>query len=154
MQIELLSDHTHLIDRIARVHFEQWGILTGADSIEEYRVFLEGACTLSSLPLVTVALRDGVFLGSASVISCDMDIRKELTPWLAQVYVLEEWRGQGVGAALVNKASEYANRLGFQAMYLYTSGTLPHFYQNLGWIIRETAFYLGKERTIMERGLV
>lgn len=150
MNIELLCKHPHLIDQIARLHFEQWRLLTGTDSLEQYRGMLESACAGNSLPLVVVALSESTLLGSASVIACDMNIRRELTPWLAQLFVLEEWRGQGVGAALVHKASEYASRLGFQAMYLYTSGTLPHFYQNLGWVVREKVFYLGKERSVME----
>lgn len=153
MIIETLGKHSELLDQIARLHFEQWGALTGTGSLAEYRAFLETACADTSLPVVVVAVADGKLLGSASVIECDLSIRNELTPWLAQVYVLDERRGQGVGTALVKAASEYAGKLGFQRLYLYTSGTLPRFYQRLGWANREKVSYLGKERTIMELSL-
>jgi len=42
----------------------------------------------------------------------------------------------------------------FGCLYLYTSGTLPSFYERIGWIRRENVYYKDKDRTVMEMKLV
>ena len=46
-------------------------------------------------------------------------------------------------------AIAHARRCGFNAVYLYTSGTLPQYYARLGWTEIERVDYLGKERAVM-----
>ena len=79
-----------------------------------------------------------------------MTIRADLTPWLAQLFVAPTSRGRGIGAALVKAVAHRAERCGFKRVYLYTSGELPRYYEQLGWIPRERLAYLGKERVVME----
>jgi predicted N-acetyltransferase YhbS len=83
-----------------------------------------------------------------------MTIRPELTPWLAQLFVLPASRSQGIGAALVQAVIEWTRNQEFECLYLYTSGTLPGYYERLGFKAREQVNYLGKERTIMEYNLI
>jgi predicted N-acetyltransferase YhbS len=83
-----------------------------------------------------------------------MDVRSELKPWLAQLYVDSREKGRGIGSALVHAAVERTRKLGFGCLYLYTSGTLPSFYERIGWIRRENVYYKDKDRTVMEMRLV
>ena len=153
MIIEDLGAHRECINTIARWHFDQWGPLTGADSLDQYVRMLEQSAGSDSVPCVLVALAGAEPLGSASLVRCDMAIRPELTPWLAQLFVTPASRGRGVGAALVNAVARRAERCGFKRLYLYTSGELPRYYERLGWVARERVTYLGRERVVMECGI-
>jgi GNAT superfamily N-acetyltransferase len=154
MDIANLANHRDWIPTIARWHFNQWGILTGAESLDQYHLLLERAATIGTVPTVLVAHAPTEPLGSVSLIANDMTIRPELTPWLAQLFVIPGQRGRGVGAALVAAARVHAQRAGFHRLYLYTSGTLPQFYHRLGWVLRERADYLGKARVVMHADLL
>src|ERR1700760_3699843 len=58
------------------------------------------------IPLALVAHHGGTFLGTASLIASDLDERPELTPWVAAVWVEEIARGHGIGAALIERATQ------------------------------------------------
>jgi GNAT superfamily N-acetyltransferase len=90
------------------------------------------------IPFAIVAHDSAVFLGTASVIACDLDARPQYTPWVAAVWVDPEHRSGGIGGALVRAGAERARALGFDAAYLCA---LPHrheFYLRLGWQMIET----------------
>jgi N-acetylglutamate synthase-like GNAT family acetyltransferase len=53
-----------------------------------------------------------------------------------------------MGSKLVLAAVRRIHEMGFNNLYLYTSGTLPSFYERMGWEKREVTYYKGKERTI------
>jgi GNAT superfamily N-acetyltransferase len=77
------------------------------------------------------------FLGTASVIASDLDERPELTPWVAAVWVEETARGHGVGAALVEQATQASFALGFARTYLCARAPMTPFYEGLGWTLIE-----------------
>jgi GNAT superfamily N-acetyltransferase len=153
MAIEELRLHRDWIPVIARWHFDQWGPLTGAQTFERYIGVLQECAEGSDVPSVLVAVLDGNVLGSASLVACDLSPRPSLTPWLAQVFVLSDYRHQGIGAALVRAAAARARNLGFPRLYLYTSGDLPRCYERLGWTIEEHVEYLGRRRAVMHNAL-
>jgi len=149
IKIEDLSKHSDWIPVLAHWHFSEWGELTGTSAEAEYAAMLARFTSASTIPTTLVAVGRNKLLGSANLVECDMDIRPELHPWLAQVFVDPPARRKGIGAALVKAATVKCRECGYNAVYLYTSGTLPRFYERLGWIVRETVIYKGKERTVM-----
>ena len=72
-----------------------------------------------------------------------------LTGWLAQLFVFPSFRRRGAGALLIAGAIAEARKLNRPIIYLYTSGTLPGYYEQLGWSRMEEMAYLGKRRVIM-----
>ncbi|MBT8339403.1 MAG: GNAT family N-acetyltransferase [Desulfatitalea sp.] len=135
---------------LAKWHYRQWGDLTGASNEDNYRDLLLKHTFSQSLPITLLSLNNGILLGSVNVVKLDLEIRPELTPWIAQLYVSEEQRGKGIGTALVETAVDRSSELGFDTLYLYTSGTLPSYYQSIGWTTRETLHFKEKDRTVME----
>jgi GNAT superfamily N-acetyltransferase len=151
--IEDLRFHRDSIKTLANWHFNQWGTLTQAQSLEAYADLLKEAAAGSEIPSVLVAFRDRIPLGSVSLVVSDMSIRQSLTPWLAMLFIAPEYRDQGIGSALIRAALARTQALGFPQLNLYTSGDLPRYYEKLGWSIDERVQYLGKERTIMHYDL-
>ena len=153
MQIADLAQFSQCILTLARWHFDLWGPLTGADSLEAYVDLLTSAAGSRTVPSVLIALADDTLLGSANLVASDLPPRPTLTPWLAQLYVEPSRRRAGVGAALVRAVRQRARDCGYRRLYLYTSGTLPEYYARLGWREVERLPYLGRERTVMDCGL-
>ncbi|NKB69887.1 MAG: GNAT family N-acetyltransferase [Candidatus Latescibacteria bacterium] len=153
MVVESLADQPQWCAAIAQWQFAQWGRLTGFPSQEEYAEFLRQSCKVTELPRVLVARADGQLLGSVNIVAGDMSIRAELKPWLGQLFVAPDCRGVGVGGALVKAAVEWTCQQGFHRLYLYTSGTLPCYYNGLGFAVLERVEYLGGARTVMVRDL-
>ena len=147
--IRRLTDDSTLPASIARLQFEFWGPLTGYRSADAYEQFLCKAVRSPDLPAVLVAMDGGTFLGSVNLLASEMTTRPTLSPWMAQLFVVDSERGRGVGNALVSASIDHAGKLGFRRTYLYTSGTLPAYYASLGWQAIEEVEYLGKMRTIM-----
>ena len=57
--------------------------------------------------------------------------RQDLFPWLSGLYVVPEYRGQGIGAQLQNHLADYAKSLGYKELYLYTD--IENYYEKNGW---------------------
>lgn len=150
MQIEYLADHPELVERLVRLHFEQWGHLRPDESLDDRTLRLEACCGRGGVPSVLVALDAGALCGSAMLIANDMGTRPELTPWLAGVYVVETCRGRGIGSALVNRVQSEASALGVRRLYLYTPDAAD-FYEGMGWTVLERCEYLGNEVAVMSK---
>jgi N-acetylglutamate synthase-like GNAT family acetyltransferase len=91
----------------------------------------------SPIPFALVAHGDGAFLGTASVIAADLEERPQFTPWVAAVWVEPSARRRGVGAALVERASQDCFALGVHRAYLCARPQRSGFYQRLGWTLVE-----------------
>jgi predicted N-acetyltransferase YhbS len=101
VEIESLTLKQDLPSKIAAMQFANWGRSTGFNSAEEYERFLCDAARSHGLPAVLVARRGEKFLGSVNLLAHEMTTHPTLSPWLAQLFVIAEERGRGVGAALV-----------------------------------------------------
>jgi N-acetylglutamate synthase-like GNAT family acetyltransferase len=86
------------------------------------------------IPLALVAHEGATFLGTASVIASDLAERPQLTPWVAAVWVEPQARRRGIGAALVNRATQDCFALGMDRAYLCARPQRSAFYEGLGWI--------------------
>jgi GNAT superfamily N-acetyltransferase len=100
------------------------------------------------IPLTFVAYEAGVPMGTASLVAHDLYSRRDLTPWLASVYVLPAFRGRGVGAALCRRALREAARLGFGRLHLFTFDQ-EKFYASMGWTEIERTEFWRQKVTVM-----
>jgi GNAT superfamily N-acetyltransferase len=89
------------------------------------------------IPFALVAHDGDAFLGTASVIASDLAERPQLTPWVAAVWVEEEARRRGVGAALVERAVQNCFALEIGRAYLCARARMSDFYERLGWTLLE-----------------
>jgi N-acetylglutamate synthase-like GNAT family acetyltransferase len=89
------------------------------------------------IPFALVAHDGEKFLGTSSVIASDLEERPQLSPWVAAVWVEEDARGRGIGAALVNRAAQNCFALGVSRAYLCARPRMTGFYEALGWTVVE-----------------
>lgn len=146
--IELLADYPHWIPEIARWHWEEWGHYDPTGSLAAWTEGLARRTGRDTIPLTLVAVQNDEPVASASLVVHDMDTRKDLSPWLAGVYVLPARRSQGIGARLVRAAMARAQSLGISTLYLYTRSAVG-LYSKQSWQPLETCFYQGRQVVIM-----
>ena len=95
-----------------------------------------------------VLLHNGVPAGTATLQHHDLDLRSELTPWLAGVYVEPPFRGRGIATALVTRVVDAARAASIATLWLYT-WSAADLYRRLGWVASETLQHRGRPVTVM-----
>ncbi len=109
-------------------------------------------CNYDKIPLALVAINDDKVIGTIALKQHDMDTRKDLSPWLAGLYVATEHRCNGVGSLLIEALIEKARVLDISKLYLYTPDA-EDFYRKLDWHTLEQTEYLEHKVTILEKSL-
>ena len=152
MQIVHLSERPTSIELIAGWLYDEWGHLrpnSGLDSaVEKIKKRVEG----KDIPSIFVAELDGKPIGTVSLVEHDLEIRPELSPWLASLYVRKGFRRQGIGSRLIIFFESFAKALNIEKIYLYTPSQ-QKLYAALGWTEREELEYLARKVTIMEKDI-
>jgi N-acetylglutamate synthase-like GNAT family acetyltransferase len=97
---------------------------------------------------VFVALIAGQVVGTASLVTYDMSTRRDLSPWLAAVYIKSDCRRKGLGSQLVQAVMDEAAQLELERFYLFTPNQVP-FYARLGWQVLEETEYRSEQITVM-----
>lgn len=150
MRIEFLADHPEAIEILARWHYSEWHQLIPDWSLEKARRELAEHTGRTTIPTTLVAIEGTEVVGSTSLLVEDLPEWKQLTPWVASVFVAPAWRGRGVGSRLVARAVEVAGQTGAATVYLLTPGQ-EAFYRRLGWSVVEVASNPKRRVTIMSR---
>jgi len=147
MQIEPLADHPELLPTLAAWHHAEWAYLRPGDTLEARIGRMQAICADSDQQIF-IALIDGQLVGSAMLLSEDMDTRPDLSPWLGGVYTAEAFRSRGVGSALVRHVVQYAAARGIRRLYLFTPSAEP-LYSRLGWFVLDRTRYRDTDVTVM-----
>lgn len=143
------GDSPHVATLAEWTHTE-WGHLHPGRSLSAAIAEFRAECGAGGVPSVFAALHGDIPVGTASLVADDMSDRRELTPWLASVYVLPEWRGRGIASQLVRRVEEEAQAHGHGRFYLYTPDQQA-LYRRLGWRDLEDREYRGEAVTVMRR---
>lgn len=151
-KLSLLANHLELIPLLANWYRQEWGHLSPDRSLEEWIQRLAERAHRDRIPLTVIAFEDDQPVGLASLVAADMDTRRDLSPWLAGVYVAPAYRKRGFGSDLVMDIEERAAGLGIETLYLYTNSA-QRLYERLGWLEIEREPYRGREVVIMSKVL-
>jgi len=150
MEIGYLADHEEFLSTLVQWHHQEWAYLRPGDTIDARTIRLRQACGHAQIPTVVIAFSDETLLGSAMLVSHDMETRMEFSPWLAGVFVTPSHRCRGIGEKLVQRVVEEASALGVLRLYLYTPSS-EGFYVRLGWRVYERTQYRGAEVAVMTK---
>src|SRR5215813_14480575 len=99
MFIASLIDHIEQLPRLARLHHDEWIQVSRFTTVDEHIRKLESRISQSAIPATYILLIDGVVAGSVSLLDHDDidNVRPDLFPWLASLYVEPRHRRQGYG---------------------------------------------------------
>ncbi|MFS0881841.1 GNAT family N-acetyltransferase [Bacillus sp. 7586-K] len=129
MQIVELKDRNSLFDKAVQVFWKQWG---NENNYKFYEDAIVHSCTTSSdIPRFYVAIENGQIIGTYALLRNDLNSRQDLCPWLACLYVVEEYRGSAIGSKLLQHSLQEAAKKGYDKLYLSTD--LEDYYEKYGW---------------------
>jgi GNAT superfamily N-acetyltransferase len=128
---------------------DQWPHFLSPDAtLKTLAARLAERITPHAIPETFVALDGERPVGMSSLVKYDMETRRDLSPWLAGVYVLPQFRNRRIGSKLVQAVMQEAQALGIERLYLFTPDKMS-FYKRLGWRRVECTEYHGIDVTIM-----
>ncbi|WP_018388666.1 GNAT family N-acetyltransferase [Ancylobacter sp. FA202] len=120
-------------ERVWRAWWEGKGV-----PLDALRARLDESLGRSPVPATFVAHDSERFLGCAALIASDVDQRPALTPWVAALWVEPVSTRQGIGAALMARATEAAFASGHEHVYLAAEARLAPYYAARGWSLVES----------------
>jgi N-acetylglutamate synthase-like GNAT family acetyltransferase len=144
----LLKQQPELIPMLAHWHYLEWGALFPEKTEADFAADLADSLNEQQLPISWVVVYEHQVVGTASLLLQDMQTNRELSPWLANIYLAPSVRGKGLGKWLVQQVMTEARQLGLTQLYLFTEDQAA-FYQRLGWQVLKQELYEGKAVTIM-----
>jgi GNAT superfamily N-acetyltransferase len=122
-------------------------------TLEQTEDAVAASASPSGPPQSFVLLVDGKPIGTASLVTHDLDERSNLTPWLAGVFVIPEARGRGHVVHLIQAVEAACRSAAIPVVWLYTAGA-ERVYARAGWHGVETIQRHGRRPvTLMRRDL-
>lgn len=95
-------------------------------------VIQESITSKNGLPLTFLLLKQGVLIGFYQLIGQELvTTRKDLSPWIAPLFINKHERGNAFGSLLLEHARKFAGQLGYEKVYLATDHIL--FYEKYGF---------------------
>lgn len=82
-------------------------------------------------PFTFLLLKHDVIIGFYQLIEQEFITRKDLSPWIAPLFIDESERGKALGAVLLEHARKIAGQLGYAKVYLATDHIL--YYEKYGF---------------------
>jgi GNAT superfamily N-acetyltransferase len=147
-----IADRPDLVPIVAGWLWHEWLHQDGY-TLEQTNDAVAASISPSGPPQSFVLLVDGNPIGTASLVAHDLDERPDLTPWLADVFVIPEARGQGHVVHLIQAVEAACRSAGIPVVWLYTAGA-ERVYARAGWHSVETVQRHGRRPvTLMRRDL-
>ena len=152
MIIDHLRDHEEHICTLAEWIVEEWGQYLADSSVAAMSAALRKSGSDETLPVSFVAIERDRPVGLARLVEHDMDTRRDLSPWLAYVFVSPPDRRKGIATALCQRVLEHAHAIGFSECFLFTPDR-ENFYARRGWRVVDRISYWNKPVVIMKINL-
>jgi len=150
LTLDFLDGKSAEAAELARLHALEWQHLYSEwdekKALEDFRTQRING----SVPATLILREDGRLVGSVSVVRDDCEARRDLSPWLASLYVLPKYRGRGHGRRLIEAAIDLTNRNGVASLYVFTESAEKLFLRH-GFVHFAAAVTNGHAITILRR---
>ena len=127
---------------MAELHHAEWNHLSTSFTLKNRIDAIRDSARFRGIPSVFIALLEDQLVGSSAILENDMCSKPELSPWLAAVYVREDFRRQGIAKKLITRCIQEAVQSNVCVLYLYTEFAAKY-YEKLGWSLMERCEYKG-----------
>lgn len=128
---QILELNNKQLDRMTTWMYEWWGKDDGL-SVEEVQCFLTHSIEKDRLPQTYGLFLNGKIIGMYQFSYNDLEVRPDIYPWLANVYIDKKYRNKGYARYMLNSVKDNARKkLSFNELFLYTKHI--DFYEKFGW---------------------
>jgi GNAT superfamily N-acetyltransferase len=149
MQLINLKLHPQAIHQIAQWHFDEWHALFPGRTLADFAAEHAESLQSDAIPQTWLLLDEhNEICGTGSLLLRDMNTNQQLSPWLANIFLRPEHRGQGLGRYLVQQLMQLARQRDVPVLYLFTEDQQP-FYEKLGWQLHHRELYEGEWVSVM-----
>lgn len=149
IKIDYLANHLEYSSVIGEWYYNEWQRYYAAETKDNIIDGVKKRANTQYLPLTLVAIYNDKLVGTVCLKHDDLSLREDLSPWLAGVYVDENFRSRGIGKMLVERALNESKRFGYRTIYLWTPAARAY-YESMGWEWMEEVFYLTDKVQIMK----
>ena len=151
-RIVRIADRPDLVPTVADWLWHEWWRDAG-ETLEATCNAIAASVSPSGPPQTFVLLANGDPIGTASLVSHDLDERPHLTPWLAGVFVVPEARGRGHVMHLIRAVEDACRSACIGTVWLHTADA-ERVYARAGWHRVEAIQRRGRRPvTLMRRDL-
>jgi predicted N-acetyltransferase YhbS len=150
LRIEQLAERPEWLPVIADWIYNEWWTSVDGATVDTLSDLLRAHLILDQIPLTLIASLNSRPVGTVTLLAHDVGTEQwsSLSPWLAGLYVLPEYRSRGIGGALVNTVVAKAAALGEERLHLLTIGR-EQFYTDLGWQVVDR----NEEQVVMSKAM-
>jgi len=106
-------------------------------ALDDINGLVQASIVSLQVPFAHVAVDGNTFVGTASLIECDLSDRANLMPWIAALWIEPNYRLQGHARALLENITNTGFEMGFPILYLCAKPELATFYKHCGWTMLE-----------------
>ncbi len=152
IRIEYLASCPDTIPTWTDCYWHEWeNIYRSTDRTrEDIRNSIAERINTDRLPLAVVAFVGDTAVATGCLKVNDFAERMDLEPWVAGIYVVPEFRRQGIASAMMERLEHEAVRLGYETCFLWTASA-EELYSKLGWKVLDRANYCDSPITIMSK---
>jgi len=140
LNIKNITECLYILDTIVEWHKSEWG--------EDWGNIVRQAINQNTIPTVYVVFKNNKPIATALLIKNDMPEVHDVTPWLAGVYVIPEYRKRKIATSLVKYVLRRIVKMKIPLLWLYTLNSRK-LYERLGWEFIAEEEYFGKIVSIM-----
>lgn len=116
------------LDKCVSWMYNWWGKSDGW-SKEKVSTYMKSSFNKKCLPMTFIAFNEEV--GMCQITLKDLDCRPDIYPYIANLYIDENYRNNGIVKLLLDEAIRTAKEINLTKLYLYT--THIGLYEKYGW---------------------
>lgn len=129
-----LADRPEFLNACAAWAYGRWGVQKPDGSLERSLKYFGNTLNpeVMSITIVAINKQNGLPIAMGSLWEQDGKEWPDTTPWIASIFTLYRYRGQGIAKAIIERLEGEAKKLGYSKVYL-KSGTAATYYPKLGY---------------------
>lgn len=150
ISIEPLAHHMNLIPALADIWCDVLGrVWIPSIAVDDVKRWMNAWHETDKLPTAHVALDKQIPVGVCALQRTD-GILPELSPWLTDLCVAQQYQNQGIGSLLVTATKKKARELSFDKLHLFTfDKQLVPYYERADFSVIGSNSHRGLPVTVM-----
>ena len=137
MEIKKFSELSESeLNKLIDIHFNHWVQFNPKMKKEETIHKFKDLYTTPNLPFGVALLDNNQIVGFCVFKKENLKKYPNIFPWLSDVMILPQFRGQGYGKKLLEYGEQTLKDLGYNTIYVWTDQA-PDFYKKLGFTYKQ-----------------